>query len=259
MRSVPMGALVPVLALSCVAGWPRASAAQAGRAELTGQVRDAGRSRRPRMPGDRHRGGHERGRGRHHGSAGRLQPPLPAAGLPTASPRRPPGFRPSVREGVHLATGERVRIDITLARRRLHGRDHRDRRCLAAADGIEQPRRGHQQPQRDAAAPERTELPAAGGPGTGCGVASGLRVPASQRWSAARQRVPLRRHLGPAAGAGHRAVFPDHRRHPGVPGRHELAPGRVRALQRRRDQPQHEGRKQPAPRRRPSSSSATSV
>ena len=40
MRSGPWPVLVPGLVLACLAGGPRTSTAQAGRAELTGEVRD---------------------------------------------------------------------------------------------------------------------------------------------------------------------------------------------------------------------------
>ena len=51
--------------------------------------------------------------------------------------------------------------------------------------------------------------------------------------------------------------FPDHRRDPGVQGGDELAARRVRALQRRRDQPEHEGRDATSSTAPPSSSCAT--
>ena len=54
--------------------------------------------------------------------------------------------------------------------------------------------------------------------------------------------------LQPEPGTG--PVLPDHRRDPGVQGRHQHPSGRVRALQRRRHQPQHQGGEQPAPRLR---------
>ena len=81
MRSVPLRVLVSALALACVAGWPRTSTrpGRASRAHGGGSRR--GGSRRPRMPGHGHRAGHERGRRRDHGPGGRLQRPLPAAGL----------------------------------------------------------------------------------------------------------------------------------------------------------------------------------
>jgi hypothetical protein len=114
MRSVRVGVLVPVLALACVAGWPRASTAQAGRAELTGEVRDEAGAIVPEC---------------------RVTVTEVTTNLAVVVTTGPPGifnvpylrpgsyriaaeasgFRPSVREGVHLATGERVRIDLTLS------------------------------------------------------------------------------------------------------------------------------------------------
>ncbi|HEU0107475.1 MAG TPA: carboxypeptidase-like regulatory domain-containing protein, partial [Vicinamibacteria bacterium] len=113
MRSVRMGILVPVLALSCLAAWPRASEAQAGRAELTGQVRDEGGAVVPEC----------------HVTVTELTTnvsvvlttgPQGVFSLPDLRPgsyrisAEATGFRPAVREGVHLATGERIRIDVTL-------------------------------------------------------------------------------------------------------------------------------------------------
>jgi len=110
MRVVLTRVIVVVLAF---VGWPRSSAAQAGRAELTGEVRDEAGAVVPDC---------------------RVTVTEVATNLSVVATTGPEGifnftylrpgsyrisgeasgFRPSVREGVKLATGERVRIDLAL-------------------------------------------------------------------------------------------------------------------------------------------------
>ena len=84
----------------------------------------------------------------------------------------------------------------------------------------------------------------------GRGAAAGLAVAAHQRRPAAHQRISVRRHLGAAAGAGPGRVLPGHRRDSGIQDREQQPAGRVRALQRRRRQPDDQGREQRVSRRR---------
>jgi hypothetical protein len=113
MRSVPR-ALVALLTLACLVGWPRGSAAQSGRAELTGEVRDEAGAVVPEC----------RVTVTETETNIAVVVTTGAGGVFNVSALRPgayrisaeaPGFRPAVREGVQLATGERVRIDVTLA------------------------------------------------------------------------------------------------------------------------------------------------
>ena len=88
------------------------------------------------------------------------------------------------------------------------------------------------------------------------GLAPGVALPpgsplaAHQRRPAAHQRVSVRRHLGAAAGARPGGVLPEHRRDPGIQDREQQPAGRVRPLQRRRRQPDHQGGQQRVPRHR---------
>src|SRR5882762_2479787 len=107
MRSVPMGVLVPVLALSCVAGWPRTSAAQAGGAELTGQVRDEGGALVPQCRVTVTEVTTNVAVEVTTGSQGVFNLPYLRPGTYRISAEAS-GFRPSVRVGVRLATGERI-------------------------------------------------------------------------------------------------------------------------------------------------------
>ena len=95
------------------------------------------------------------------------------------------------------------------------------------------------------------------------GLAPGVALPpelaaaAHQRRPAAHQRVSVRRHLGAAAGAGPGGVLPGHRRDSGVQDREQQSAGRVRPLQRRRRQPDDQGRQRTRFTATASSSSAT--
>jgi hypothetical protein len=114
MRSVRVGVLVPVLALACVAGWPRASTAQAGRAELTGEVRDEAGAIVPECRVTVTEVTTNLAVVVTTGPQGIFNVPYLRPGSYRIAAEAS-GFRPSVREGVHLATGERVRIDLTLS------------------------------------------------------------------------------------------------------------------------------------------------
>src|SRR5262245_48326437 len=114
MRAVPARVLVCGLVLGGMMGWARTVAAQAGRAELTGEVKDEAGALVPEC---------------------RVTATEMATNLTTATTTGPQGvfnlaslrpgtyrisaeatgFRPSVREGVQLATGQRVRVDLVLA------------------------------------------------------------------------------------------------------------------------------------------------
>jgi hypothetical protein len=114
MRSTARGALVHAAALALVALWPRASSAQAGRAELTGEVRDEGGAVVPdcRVTVTELAA---------NASVVVITGPAGVFNVPYLRPgaygimAEAPGFRPSVREGIRLATGERVRVDVILA------------------------------------------------------------------------------------------------------------------------------------------------
>ncbi len=113
MRSVPVGVVVAVLTAACLAGWPRASTAQAGRAELTGEVRDEAGAVVPECRVTVTELATNMAVVVTTGSQGVFNLPYLRPGSYRISAEAQ-GFRPSVREGVHLATGERIRVDITL-------------------------------------------------------------------------------------------------------------------------------------------------
>ena len=113
MRSVPMGVLVPVLALAYFAGLPHASTAQAGRAELTGEVRDEAGAVVPECRVTVTEVATNLAAVVITGPQGVFNVPYLRPGSYRISAEAA-GFRPSVREGVQLATGERVRIDFNL-------------------------------------------------------------------------------------------------------------------------------------------------
>jgi Carboxypeptidase regulatory-like domain/TonB dependent receptor-like, beta-barrel len=109
----PSRFLVPLLAFLCLATGPRPAAAQAGRAELTGEVRDAAGAV---VPGCRVTATEVSTNQAATATTGPqgvftipyLRPGTYRIGAAAA------GFRPAVRDGVQLATGERVRIDFAL-------------------------------------------------------------------------------------------------------------------------------------------------
>ena len=114
MRSLPLGVLVPLLALAGVGAWPRSSAAQAGRAELTGQVRDQAGAAVPQSRVTVTEVTTNVSVVVTTGPSGvfnfpSLRPGSYRIGAEAA------GLRPKAREGVRLATGERTRVDFTLA------------------------------------------------------------------------------------------------------------------------------------------------
>ena len=149
------------------------------------------------------------------------------------------GFRTVIREGVRLATGETVRLDLQLELGSVAEAVtvEADAPLLrSATSGL-----GHVIDNR-----KIVDLPLNGRsfisarrPGARRGRAAAARgaAAAHQRRTAAHQRVPVRRHLGVAARARPGRVLPQRRRHPGVQDREQQPAGRVRPLQRRRRQP----------------------
>ncbi len=109
-------------------------------------------------------------------------------------------------------------------------------------DGNRQPGRRRRPRARRPAAAQRPHVHHARRARAGRRAAAGVAAAAHQRRPAADERVPVRRHLGPAAGARAGRVLPRHRRDPGVPDREQQPAGGVRAVQRRRDQPDDAGR-----------------
>ena len=108
---VPIHAVV--LALACLASWPRSSAAQAGRAELTGAIRDEGGAAVPECRVTVTELTTRQAVTVTTGPQGAFNVPYLRPGSYRIAAQAV-GFRPSVREGVQLATGERVRVDLTL-------------------------------------------------------------------------------------------------------------------------------------------------
>jgi hypothetical protein len=114
MRVIPLSALIPALTFVCIAVWPRPGIAQSGRAELTGEVRDETGALVPEC----------RVTVTEKDTNATLAVTTSPAGVFNLPYLRPgsyrvaaeaAGFRPWVQEGVLLATGERVRVDVTLA------------------------------------------------------------------------------------------------------------------------------------------------
>ena len=168
------------------------------------------------------------------------------------------GFRPLTREGVRLATGETVRLDLQL---QLGGVTEAVT-VTADAPLLRSETSGLGQVIDNR---KIVDLPlngrsfitlAAWRLAWRCRPARGAAA-AHQRRTAAHQRIPVRRHLGAAARARAGRVLPEHRRDPGVQDREQQPAGRVRPLQRRRRQPDDQVRQQRVPRQRSSSSSAT--
>ena len=218
--------------------------AQAGRGEITGEVRDPAGAR----IAEARVSARDVATGRQHESRTTSSGLYALPGLTPgtyALTVEGEGFRRFVREGVYVATGERLRLDVDLALG-----DLRETTTVTADAPLlqtESSSLGELIPHRSVVQlpAERPQLPSAGRAGAGGGAPARLGVSPAQRRAPTRERIPLRRHFGPPAGAGHGAVFPHRGRHPGVQGRDERAARRVRPLQRRRDQPDHEGRLEP--------------
>ena len=159
------------------------------------------------------------------------------------------GFRTVIREGVRLATGETVRLDLQLELGSVSEAVtvEADAPLLrSASSGL-----GHVIDNR-----KIVDLPLNGRsfieprrPGARRGRAATARgaAAAHQRRTAAHQRIPVRRHFGAAARAGPGRVLPQRGRDPGVQDREQQPAGGVRPLQRRRRQPDDEVGQQHVP------------
>ncbi|HUL76282.1 MAG TPA: carboxypeptidase regulatory-like domain-containing protein [Vicinamibacteria bacterium] len=112
MRAAPIRALVLVVA--SVTAWPRPSAAQAGRADLTGEIRDEAGALVPECRVTVTELTTRQAVTVTTGPAGVFNVPYLRPGSYRIAAEAA-GFRPSVRDGVQLATGERVRVDFRLA------------------------------------------------------------------------------------------------------------------------------------------------
>jgi hypothetical protein len=114
MGPTPKRLVVALFVLSGVVGFARRGTAQAGLADLTGEVRDEAGARvagcRVSVTEVHTNRTVTVGTGAH----GVYHVPNLGPGSYRIAAEAP-GFRPAVREGVRLATGERVRIDLTLA------------------------------------------------------------------------------------------------------------------------------------------------
>ena len=162
------------------------------------------------------------------------------------------GFGPAVREGIALQTGQTLRVDVRL---RVGGRSEAVT-VSGAPPLLRSETSGLGQRDRPAAgrrsAAQRPQLHRAGQPGAGRRRTGATRgpAPAYQRRPPADQRIPLRRHLGAPARARPGRVLPQRRRHPGVHDREQQSAGGVRPFQRRRRQPDDEGRPERSARQR---------
>ena len=114
MRAGSWRALVPGLVLACLALGPRTSTAQSGRAEITGEVRDDAGAVVPNCQVTVTEVATNIAVVVVTGPEGVFNVPYLRPGVYRIAAEAP-SFRSSIREGVELATGERVRIDLTLA------------------------------------------------------------------------------------------------------------------------------------------------
>ena len=167
------------------------------------------------------------------------------------------GFRPLSRDGVRLATGETVRLDLQLE---IGGRDRSDhghgRRPAAAQRNVGAGAR-HRQQEGDRPPAQRPQLHHPRQPRARRGAAAGV---AACRASTAGGRAPTStcstafRCCNPSRTG---RVLSEHRCHSGVQDREQQPACRVRALQWRRRQPDHQVWKQCACAAPPSSSCET--
>ncbi|HXY39847.1 MAG TPA: carboxypeptidase-like regulatory domain-containing protein, partial [Vicinamibacteria bacterium] len=102
------------LVSGCLAAWPASTFAQAGRAELTGEVRDQAGAVVPDCRVTVTELATSQATVVTTGAEGLFNVPYLRPGSYRIEAQTP-GFRPAVRDGVQLATGERVRIDLSLA------------------------------------------------------------------------------------------------------------------------------------------------
>jgi carboxypeptidase family protein len=112
MRRPSRSVLWCLAALACLYG-PRGAEAQSGRAELTGEVRDPAGAVVPDCRVTITERATNLSSVATTGSAGVFNSPYLRPGAYRLSAEAP-GFRPAVRDGVRIATGERVRVDLTL-------------------------------------------------------------------------------------------------------------------------------------------------
>ena len=201
---------------------PAPARAQSGRAEITGEVRDASGAVLAGARVSATALGTNQTVTVLTGASGTFNIPAlqPGAYRLTAGAS---GLRAAVREGLTLATGERVRVDLVLS----VGAAEEALTVVADVPLLQSETTSLGQVVSNRADPraaaQRPQLPPAGGARARRRAAAGSPLPAPQRRAAAGQRVPVRRHLGAAAGAGDGAVLPGDRRHPGVQGRHQHA------------------------------------
>ncbi len=156
----------------------------------------------------------------------------------------------------HPALDRREGPDRLRAGRRRGARTgDRDGRCADPPRGDRQPRhRGRARADRATAA-ERPHLHHARRARPRRRPSARHAASPHQRRAAAHERIPVRRHLRAAARAGPGGVLPGHRRDSGIQDREQQRARRVRPLQRRRHQPDHQVGHQRVSRRRDSSSS----
>jgi hypothetical protein len=102
------------LALVWALAWPRPAAAQSGRAELTGEIRDEAGAAVADSKVTVTANATAQAVTVTTGHEGAFNVPYLRPGVYRVEAKAP-GFRRSVREGVQLATGERVRIDLVLS------------------------------------------------------------------------------------------------------------------------------------------------
>jgi hypothetical protein len=152
-----------------------------------------------------------------------------------------PGFKPVRRDGIRLATGEKARIDFDLA-----VGDVREQVTVTADAPILRAETANLGTVVEHEAVG--QLPLNGRTfitlaslGAWRGAAPELAAPTHQRRASSHERISLRRHLRAAGGAGSGGVLSGDRRDPGVQDREQQSTRRVRPLQRRRGESDHQG------------------
>ena len=237
-----------LLAVWCVAASASPVFAQVAAGEITGVVKDQAGAAVPgatvtvtNVDTNRQRVVASSGEGVHRAEpgAGRLPRRRRAVGLQAGAARRHPSLdrrkgadrlRPRRRRRARTGDGDGGRPDPS--RRDREPRDRRRARAGRAA-AAERPHVHHARVAR----PRRR-------------AAAQLAAAPHQRRASAHERIPLRRHLRAAAGAGPGGVLSGDRRDSGVQDREQQSARRVRPLQRRRREPHHQGRRERLSRRR---------